>query len=157
MKYKTFPLSKCIWKFRLRHGNHFVQGRCIHSLALLRRQAITWINADLLIEPPGTKLGKWNLDRNRKLFIHHLKMSTAKWRPFCSGSWVNSLTPLGDLWRVADLLTYEKLCIGSANGLVPPVTEPLPSRNLISLSTSPWPSWLPVKSSKILVARVRQV
>ena len=36
---------------------------------------------------------QWNFKQNTKNFIHkntsYLKMSSAKWRPFCSGRWVN--------------------------------------------------------------------
>ena len=32
-RYKTFHSRKCIWKYRLRNGDHFVHGRWVKSLA----------------------------------------------------------------------------------------------------------------------------
>ena len=54
-------------------------------LSPVRRQAITWTNADLLsITPLGTNFGEILINGQNVLLIKmHLKMSSAKRRPFC--------------------------------------------------------------------------
>ena len=58
-----------------------------------RRQAIIWTNAGiLLIGPLGTKLSEILIEILTFLYKKmHLKVSSAKWRPFCPG--LNVLTP----------------------------------------------------------------
>ena len=58
-----------------------------------RRQAIIWTNAGiLLIEPLGTNFSEILIRIQAFSFKKmHLKMSSAKWRPFCLG--LNVLTP----------------------------------------------------------------
>ena len=63
-----------------------------------RRQAIIWTNAGmLLIEPLGTNFNEILIEIHNFSFKKmHLKMSSAKWRPFCLGLNVlqsNSLSP----------------------------------------------------------------
>ena len=50
-----------------------------------RRQAIIWTNAGILsIGPLGTNFSEiWTQIQNFLLMKKHLKMSSAKWRPFC--------------------------------------------------------------------------
>ena len=58
-----------------------------NGLSPRRRQAIIWTNAGiLLIRPLGTKFNEI-LFRNQTFSFKkmHLKMSSAKWRPFCLG------------------------------------------------------------------------
>ena len=52
-----------------------------------RRQAIIWTNAGiLLIGPLGTKFNEFSIEIHTFSFKKmHLKMSSAKWRPFCLG------------------------------------------------------------------------
>ena len=52
-----------------------------------RRQAIIWTNAGiLLIEPLGTNFNEILIEIHTFSFKKmHLKMSSAKWRPFCLG------------------------------------------------------------------------
>ena len=52
-----------------------------------RRQAIIWINAGiLLIRAPGTKFSEILSEIHKFTFKKmHLKISPAKWRPFCLG------------------------------------------------------------------------
>ena len=52
-----------------------------------RRQAIIWTNdGTLLIEPSGTKFSEILIKSHTFSFTKkHLKMSAAKWRPFCFG------------------------------------------------------------------------
>ena len=51
------------------------------------REAITWTNADLLsIIPLGTNISEIRIKiQNFSFMKMHLKMSPAKWQPFCSG------------------------------------------------------------------------
>ena len=60
-----------------------------------RRQAIIWTNAGILsIGPLGTNFSEILIEINTFSFKKmHLKMSSAKWRPFCLG--LNVLTHCG--------------------------------------------------------------
>ena len=62
-----------------------------NGLSPMRRQAITWTNACLLsIEPLGTNFSEVLIKiPNFSSMKMHLNISSAKWRPFCSGemSW----------------------------------------------------------------------
>ena len=59
------------------------------GLSPVRRQAITWTNADLLsIRPLGTNFSEILIEIQNFSFTKiHLKVSSVKWWPFCS--WVN--------------------------------------------------------------------
>ena len=66
-----------------------------NGLALDRRQAITWSNADLLsMGPIWTNLNEiWIEIQNFSFMKMCLKIWAAKWWPFCPGwRWVNPLT-----------------------------------------------------------------
>ena len=80
-----------------------------NSLSPERRQAIIWTNAGiLLIEPLGTNFSEIligiQIFSSKKM---RLKMSSAKWRPFClglnvltgssNGSWLLSTKPLPEI------------------------------------------------------------
>ena len=56
-----------------------------NGLSPVRRQAITWTNTDLLsIRLLGTNFSEtWFEIQNFSYTKMHLKMSSAKWRPFC--------------------------------------------------------------------------
>ena len=58
-----------------------------NGLSPIRRQAITWTNAVLLsIRPLGTNFNEiWIKIQNFSFMKIHFKMSSAKWRSFCSG------------------------------------------------------------------------
>ena len=58
-----------------------------NGLSPVRRQAITWTNADLLsIRPLGTNFSVIRIKiQNFSFTKMHLKLSSAKWRPFCPG------------------------------------------------------------------------
>ena len=62
-----------------------------NGLSPIRRQAIIWTNAGLLsIGPLGTNFSEVLIKIQNWM---HLKMSSAKWRPFCPvGGWVNGIT-----------------------------------------------------------------
>ena len=64
-----------------------------------RRQAIIWTNAGiLLIGPLGTNFSEFLIVIHTSSFNKmHLKMSSAKWRPFCFGLNVLTLCLLQDL------------------------------------------------------------
>ena len=67
----------------VRAGSALVQ--VINDLAPVRCQTITWTNADLLsIGPLETNFSYINI-QNVSSMKMHLKMSSAKWWPFCSG------------------------------------------------------------------------
>ena len=72
-----------------------------------RRQAIIWCNAEiLLIGPLGTNFNEilikiYTFSFNKM----HLKMSSAKWHPFCLGP--NVLRPLSDLDHDLMVAKYE--------------------------------------------------
>ena len=58
-----------------------------------RRQAIIWTNAGILIRPLGTNVSEMLIGIQAFSFKKmYLKMSSAKWRPFCPG--LNMLTLL---------------------------------------------------------------
>ena len=61
-----------------------------------RHQAIIWTNAGiLLIGPLGTNFSEIPIENDTFSFKKiHLKMSSAKWRPFCLGLHVLKLLPL---------------------------------------------------------------
>ena len=57
----------------------------LNGLLPVQRQAITWTNLDLLsIGPSGTNK-IWIEIQNFSFMKMHLKMSSAKWQPFCPG------------------------------------------------------------------------
>ena len=58
-----------------------------NALSPGRRQAIIWTNAGiLLIEPWGTNVSEISIENRTFSFTKmHLKISSAKWRPFCLG------------------------------------------------------------------------
>ena len=64
-----------------------------------RRQAIIWTNAGiLLIGPLGTNFSEILIDIHTFSFMKmHLKMSSAKWHPFCLGLNVLTHWPLRDV------------------------------------------------------------
>ena len=75
-----------------------------NGLSPWRRQAIIWTNAGiLLIGPLGTNFSEILIEIDTFLFMKmHLKMSSAKWRPFCLG--LDVLTLLGELWQCYNCL-----------------------------------------------------
>ena len=155
-KYKTFRSRKCIWKYRLRNGGHFVQremsqpkisakiieltlfsvgwkknipiplthwGRVTHicvskqtiigsynGLSPGRRQAIIWTNAGiLLIGPLGTNFSEFLIQIQTFSFKKiHLKMSSAKWGPFCLG--LNVLNILSSMECICSIWATWHMC-----------------------------------------------
>ena len=81
-----------------------------------RRQAIIWTNAGiLLIGPWGTNFSEILIGIHTFSFKKiYLKMSSAKWRPFCLS--LNVLTHWG---RVTHICISKRIIIGSDNGLSP--------------------------------------
>ena len=59
------------------------------GLSPVRRQAITWSNADLLsIEPLWKNFSEIQMEiQNFSFMKMHWKMSSGKWRPFCFSPW----------------------------------------------------------------------
>ena len=99
-------LLKCVtfWQYYtwLAHWGR-VTHICVGNLTIIgpdnglspgRRQAIIWTNAGILvIEPQGTNFREILIGIHTLSFKKiHLKMSSAKWRPFCLG--LNVLTHL---------------------------------------------------------------
>ena len=81
-----------------------------NGLSPERRQAIIWTNAGiLLIGPLGTKLNEILVEIHTFSFKEmHLKMSSAKWRPFCLGlNVLNQQNQRG--YQVPFLSTYKQL------------------------------------------------
>ena len=70
-----------------------------NGLAPIRRQAIIWTNAEiLLIEPLGTNFSEIQIKiQNFSFMKMHLQMSSGKWRPFCPG---------GDELMPNDIIVY---------------------------------------------------
>ena len=71
-----------------------------NGLSPIRRQAIIWINAGILliIRPLGTNFSEILIEIHTFSFKKmHLKMSSAKRRPFCLG--LNELTDDGHHWQ----------------------------------------------------------
>ena len=69
------------------------------GLSTVQRQAITWTNAAFLsIGPSGTNLSEiWIEIKHFSFMKMHLKLSSAKWQPFCPGElivpwWGNNLS-----------------------------------------------------------------
>ena len=98
--YRTISLVLVMMGFHLTHWGR-VTHICISELTIIgsdnglspgQRQAIIWTNAGiLLIEPLGTNFSEILNEIHTLSFKKmHLKMSSAKWRPFCLG--LNVLT-----------------------------------------------------------------
>ena len=88
-----------------------------NGLSLGRRQAIIWSNDGiLLIRPLGTNFGEISFGiQTSSLKKMHLKMSSAKWRPFCLSLNVLMMEPDGYIiswWRydMERLSTLLALC-----------------------------------------------
>ena len=81
---------------------------CIGNLTIIagRRQAIIWTNSGiLLIGPWGTNFSKILIGIETFSFKKmHLKMSSAKWRPFCLGLNVLNIWP-GSLGSVCPVIS----------------------------------------------------
>ena len=86
-------LTRCIMFNSLRPSDAY---KCVDKLTIIgsdnglspgRRQAIIWTNAGiLLIGPLGTNSSEILIGIETFSFKKmHLKMSSAKWRPFCLG------------------------------------------------------------------------
>ena len=119
-------------------GNLTIIGPDI-GLAPGRRQAIIWTNAGiLLIGPWGTNFSEILVGLHTYSFKKiHLKMSSAKWRPFCLGLNVLMYILCGSLvsffwsWWPKDIITPVTLmafCWGN-----PPVTGGFPSQKVSNL------------------------
>ena len=89
-----------------------------------RRLAIIWTNAGiLLIGPLGTNFSEISIEIHILSFKKmHLKISSAKWRPFCLG--LNVLTHFCLVMPYAH--RSGSTLISSDNGLFPDGTKPLP-------------------------------
>ena len=77
----------------------------VMACRLFSAKPITWTNAALSIRPSGTNFSEIVIKIQKFLFTKlHLKISSAKWRPFCPGG--------DDLNRNAgDCLSSQKACI----------------------------------------------
>ena len=85
-----------------------------NGLAPGRRQAIIWTNAGiLLIEPLGTNFSEILIRIQIFSFKKmRLKMSSAKWRPFCLGLNVLNMTQEVAKERKGIACTWEFICDG---------------------------------------------
>ena len=86
-----------------------------------RRQAIIWTNAGiLLIGPLGTNFIEILVGIQTSSFKKmHLKVLSAKWRPFCLG--LNVLTKKGWHYHIISLLQFVKSWYGNAFGIIGPL------------------------------------
>ena len=102
-----------------------------------RRQAIIWTNAGiLLIEPLGTNFSEISIEMQTFSFKKMcLKVSFAKWRPFCLG--LNVLNDKG-VWPPSSLMTRTRLSYvvntTSAGELSNPAASAAISRNKLPKS-----------------------
>ena len=119
-----------MWKFRLQNIDHAVQVSnvltpwsrvtdiCVGNLTIIgldnclspgRRQAIIWTNAGiLLIGPLGTKCSNILIEIQTFSFKKmHLRMSSAKWRPFCGKHFQKHFVE----WKVW-LIVHQRLFLG---------------------------------------------
>ena len=80
-----------------------------NGLSSGRRQAIIWTNAGiLLIGPLGTNFNEILIEIHAFSFKKmHLKMSSAKWRPFCLGLNVLNESKVKVMGRVKDQVHTE--------------------------------------------------
>ena len=92
-----FYITHWGWVMHICIGNLTIIGPDI-GLSPGRRQAIIWTNAwILLIGPWGTNISEILICIQTFSFKEmHLKMASAKWRPFCLG--LNVITPLHKRW-----------------------------------------------------------
>ena len=121
-------LLKVDWSLPLTHWGR-VTHICVGKLTIIAsdhgllpgwRQAIIWTNAGmLLIGPLGTNFNEILIEIHIFSFKKmHLKMSSAKWRPFCLG--LNVLMVQ---------LKWQDVNTGSGNGLVPNQRQAITSNN----------------------------
>ena len=84
-----------------------------NGLVPVRRQAITWISADLLfIRTPGTNFNDILFDIKRFSFEKmHWKISSAKYRPYCSGLAVLNNKCLAPNWFYGRSTRYTMLVV----------------------------------------------
>ena len=92
-----------------------------------RRQAIIWTNAGILfIRPLGTKFSEI-LFRNQTFSFNkiHLKMSSAKWGPFCLG--LNELTNsfAAFIWKLQCHWLKYRIATSVSSRFNPSVAEPV--------------------------------
>ena len=97
--HETMVCAVCLAMFLTHWGR--VAHICVDNMTLIgsdnglspgRRQAIIWTNAGILLfRPLGTNFNEILIGNQTRSFKKiHLKMSSAKWRPFCLG--LNVLT-----------------------------------------------------------------
>ena len=118
--FSSVPILKAIYIKVKNAPNLFGWGRVTHicvcnltnigsdnGLLPVRRQAIIWTNAGiLLIGPLGTNFSEILSEIRSFLFKKtHLKMSSAKWRPFCLGLNVLRVPLNGNLHSVTTIMS----------------------------------------------------
>ena len=106
-------------KIKTMHLTHWgrVTQICVGRLTIIgsynglspgRRQAIIWTNAEILfIGPLGTKFSEILIEIHTFSFKKiHLKMSSAKWRPFCLGLKVLKICKMWAILVEAQCVSY---------------------------------------------------
>ena len=93
-------LTHCGWMMHICAGKLTIIGSD-NGLLPGRLQATIWTNAGiLLIGPLGTNFSKILIEMNTFSFKKmHLKLSSAKWQPFCLGLNVLRAKPILEVWN----------------------------------------------------------
>ena len=116
------------------------------GLSPVRRQAIIWTNAGiLLIGTLGTNFSEILTEIHTFSFKKmHLKTSSVKWQPYCvSLNVLSSWTLLVKLqWSECHRKPFMIVNIGSGNGLVPSGNKPLPEPMLTQTYVIIRPQWV---------------
>ena len=82
-----------------------------NGLSPTRCQAIIWTKWSLSIEPLGTNFREFLIKiQNFSFTKMHLKISSAKWRPFCPGGDESSVPQWHPRWRVPPILPLLVKC-----------------------------------------------
>ena len=118
----VYQTIHCNWSLRIHMASSGVSnGRvthiCVGKLTVIasdnglspeRRQAIIWTNAGiLLIGPLGTNFSEISIEIQTFLFKKmHLKISSAKWRPFCLGLYVLIGAPGLNVYTIQNTAHY---------------------------------------------------
>ena len=97
------PLPQC----RFYASVNWVSIGSDNGLSPGRRQAIAWTNAGLLLNGPlGINFSEiWIKIQNFLFMKMHVKMSSAKWRPFCAGGnelkeWSRNIRQMNIHWQI---------------------------------------------------------
>ena len=132
---------------------NWVSNGSVNGLLPERRQTITWTNADLLLKPLGTNSSEiWIRIQQFSGKKMNLKISPAKWQPFCLGLHVsipghdmeklvwNKTNSGGNVSINCNLVLANFMFVADLSSTVPATLENAWYKNIIKtwLSTKPW-------------------